>query len=249
MGRATSATAASRAKLLIDKGPDGAPAKRKREALGEVIISNNNNNNGKGKTLSGKALNKDSKVKVDNSALKVKSTTATTVRHPLKHVAGLPTVANTARRNTKILVARESTIVPEIRHEELVDRNAMAVDSDHHLRLKTHIIPPTHVPRKGMTRIPVVLGEDDERAAKRPRTSSDVPEDVDTVDRQLIAADEDSPTEGDLEVETEVEADPDGDQWDDLDAEDHDDPIMVSEYVNHIFEYMRTIEVRLFAIG
>ncbi|KAI5800086.1 G2/mitotic-specific cyclin CYB1 [Geopyxis carbonaria] len=31
--------------------------------------------------------------------------------------------------------------------------------------------------------------------------------------------------------------------WKDLDAEDHDDPLMVSEYVNEIFEYLRQIEV------
>lgn len=32
--------------------------------------------------------------------------------------------------------------------------------------------------------------------------------------------------------------------WDDLDAEDAEDPLMVSEYVNEIFAYMRQLEVR-----
>ena len=36
---------------------------------------------------------------------------------------------------------------------------------------------------------------------------------------------------------TTPEADPDGDQWDDLDAEDADDPLMVSEYIDEIFTY------------
>lgn len=31
--------------------------------------------------------------------------------------------------------------------------------------------------------------------------------------------------------------------WDDLDAEDADDPLMVSEYVVDIFQYMRQLEV------
>ena len=31
--------------------------------------------------------------------------------------------------------------------------------------------------------------------------------------------------------------------WDDLDAEDNGDPLMVSEYVVDIIEYMRRIEV------
>lgn len=33
-------------------------------------------------------------------------------------------------------------------------------------------------------------------------------------------------------------------QWTDLDAEDKNDPMMVTEYVNDIFEYMRVLEVR-----
>lgn len=34
--------------------------------------------------------------------------------------------------------------------------------------------------------------------------------------------------------------------WEDLDAEDANDPSMVSEYVNEIFDYMRELEVSLF---
>jgi len=43
----------------------------------------------------------------------------------------------------------------------------------------------------------------------------------------------------------EREADPEGDEWDDLDAEDADDPLMVSEYVVEIFKYMKEVEVFL----
>jgi len=42
---------------------------------------------------------------------------------------------------------------------------------------------------------------------------------------------------------TTPEADPDGDQWDDLGAEDADDTLMVSEYVDEIFTYLKVIEV------
>ena len=51
----------------------------------------------------------------------------------------------------------------------------------------------------------------------------------------------------DLEVlaDEEHEADPEGDEWDDLDAEDAD--VMVNEYVAEIFKYMKEMEVyRLF---
>lgn len=39
--------------------------------------------------------------------------------------------------------------------------------------------------------------------------------------------------------------------WEDLDAEDHDDPLMVTEYVEEIFQYMKKLEVRseLFALS
>ena len=40
-----------------------------------------------------------------------------------------------------------------------------------------------------------------------------------------------------------VEADPDGDEWDDLDAEDTGNPFMVGEYIAEIFSYMKSIEV------
>ena len=43
----------------------------------------------------------------------------------------------------------------------------------------------------------------------------------------------------------EVKADPEGDHWDDLDARDADDPLMVSEYISEIFDYMRSAEVSL----
>ena len=45
---------------------------------------------------------------------------------------------------------------------------------------------------------------------------------------------------------TTPEADPEGDQWDDLDAEDTDDPLMVSEYVHEIFSYLKEVEVSEF---
>ncbi|VDC07482.1 unnamed protein product [Peniophora sp. CBMAI 1063] len=44
------------------------------------------------------------------------------------------------------------------------------------------------------------------------------------------------------EIEAEAEADPEGEGWRDLDAEDEGDPLMVSEYVGEIFEYLKEIE-------
>ena len=49
------------------------------------------------------------------------------------------------------------------------------------------------------------------------------------------------------EIEAEAEADPEGEGWRDLDAEDEGDPLMVSEYVGEIFEYLKEIEVGCFS--
>ncbi|KAG9218128.1 hypothetical protein CCMSSC00406_0008067 [Pleurotus cornucopiae] len=91
--------------------------------------------------------------------------------------------------------------------------------------------------------------DDDEsnRVSKKRRTSSEAPEDLPTVE-------EDEPLDPESEVVAakiaadlghvieETEADPEGDQWDDLDADDGDDPLMVSEYVLEIFDYLKEVE-------
>jgi G2/mitotic-specific cyclin 1/2 len=61
----------------------------------------------------------------------------------------------------------------------------------------------------------------DDRVFKKRRTSSDAPEtDIDEQaqhEAELAAV---------LDVDVAPETDPDGDEWDDLDAEDSDDPLM-----------------------
>ena len=47
----------------------------------------------------------------------------------------------------------------------------------------------------------------------------------------------------DATIDSEPEADPHGNEWDDLDAEDGDDPLMVSEYGNKIIDYMQNTKV------
>ena len=46
-----------------------------------------------------------------------------------------------------------------------------------------------------------------------------------------------------MSIDSEPEADPNGDEWDDLNTEDDDDPLLVSEYVTRIFDYMKNVEV------
>ncbi|KAI0065251.1 hypothetical protein BV25DRAFT_1927886 [Artomyces pyxidatus] len=86
------------------------------------------------------------------------------------------------------------------------------------------------------------------RVLKKRRTSSDTPEEPDEEVQEEVEV-EGHPVEAAAELERhmadishEAEADPDGEDWIDLDAEDVDDPLMVSEYVLDIFEYLKVIE-------
>lgn len=91
--------------------------------------------------------------------------------------------------------------------------------------------------------------EDAHRAHKKRRTSPD-PGDG---DRETYEVETREQTTADLaqafaeqleraSMSMEKEADPNGDEWTDLDAEDADDPLMVSEYVVEIFEYLKEVE-------
>ncbi|KAI0646562.1 A/B/D/E cyclin [Trametes meyenii] len=98
----------------------------------------------------------------------------------------------------------------------------------------TGIPAASRVPRRVSARS--LKAEEDEeeanRAHKKRRTSSDTPD---------VAAIHEEEVENAV-IPRELEADLEDDQWDDLDAEDADDPLMVSEYVVEIFEYLKEVE-------
>ncbi|KAI0055691.1 hypothetical protein BV25DRAFT_1842792 [Artomyces pyxidatus] len=84
--------------------------------------------------------------------------------------------------------------------------------------------------------------------SKKRRTPSATPEEADEGAQEEVKV-EDHPVEAAAELERhmadishEAEADPEGDDWIDLDAEDVDDPPTVSEFVLDIFEYLKVIE-------
>ncbi|KAI0827157.1 A/B/D/E cyclin [Trametes gibbosa] len=102
---------------------------------------------------------------------------------------------------------------------------------------------PTRVGTTATSRVPRRISarslkqEDDEeeahRAHKKRRTSSDVPD---------VAALHEEEVENAVIPKEDLDVDAEDDQWDDLDAEDADDPLMVSEYVVEIFEYLKKVE-------
>ncbi|KAG1720253.1 cyclin-like protein [Suillus lakei] len=254
--RAFGATAASRAKIGANdenKADLALQGKRKREALGEVTTKNINKNkvaataakDGKGK---GKEVAPPTKETFDGVVIKAKPTI------PLRQITA------PVRRTTRSAIAPEVKPLKDVKEEIVVnDEDAMAVD-DH---------PPAPAPsrrvstrRSGANTQQVITQEvqrvqaarrtsshlvlkaetqeevHDDRVFKKRRTSSDAPET--DIDEQ---AQHEAEVAAVLDADVAPEADPDGDEWDDLDAEDADDPVMVSEYVVEIFKYMKQTEL------
>jgi G2/mitotic-specific cyclin 2 len=260
--RATAATAASRAKAGTggdNKADLAAQGKRKREALGEVTaLVTNNRTKGTG-VAGGKGLKgKDKEVSKDDVGLKSKSTV---VRQPLRTVMGPAT-----RRTTRSTTVASQPPLPEAKEEpvEVYDDNAMVVDEEPPApapattrRLSARKSNSQNAPsirhsdinRRGSTRSitqkPVEVDPESARAFKKRRTSSEAPEDEQQVLEEERVQQElrDGIDELGVYADEEPEADPEGDQWTDLDAEDADDPLMVSEYVIEIFNYMKQMEV------
>lgn len=108
----------------------------------------------------------------------------------------------------------------------------------------------THTTRRTAHKKTVVAVESDvevvqEPLSKRRRTSSEVGDDA-LLDNIV---EESEPVDAGVEdfarehVDEIVEQD---EGWDDLDRDDDDDPLMVSEYVVDIFNYLKSVEVCFF---
>ncbi|KAH9835265.1 cyclin-like protein [Rhodofomes roseus] len=270
IARATASTAATRAKAAAAAALKVDPAaqnKRKREALGEVPKPSENKaakpvNAGPGLTaLKGKEKVLHLKEKFEGVVIKKSTTTTTTTaRAPLRVVHGSATtgpsttVARRARTTPALQSAEQPQPVPVLEEvkeetieevEEVPEDDAMVVDPVPApkrfvaARASAAAAPsaiPSRTPRRSFGR-PAFrqeqLEEDEEaeRAFKKRRTSSDYP------DEAAVAE-----VEGAILYEDPPEVDPNGNQWVDLDAEDADDPLMVSEYVVEIFDYLKEVE-------
>ena len=256
LSRATASTAATRAKSIAvaasSKADPATQVKRKREALGEVPKPPENKAKfgaGHG-DLKGKERVKEIKEKFEGVVLQ-KTTTTTTARKPLRAVVDsttTTTITTTATRRTRTTGPAPSQArgLQPLRED---DEDAMAVDSAPLAPIpspkrfvaareaaRTGVPAASKVPRR-VSR-PSKPDEDEEeanRVFKKRRTSSDMP-DVDALHEEEV--------ENAVVPAEQVEADPFGDQWDDLDVEDADDPLMVSEYVVEIFDYLKEVEVR-----
>ena len=256
--RATAATAASKARAS-DSKVDNVPGKRKREVLLEVtdLVKNKRGKETADATAQGKG--KDIGVRGATIVTSTTTGTAKTTRQPSRTV-----YAPTSRRSTRsstasTILSRQSSAKEETAKAEVVvvedipDENAMTIDRT---TVPSAVERPAPVftfkritPRIARaTPAPIVvsaipkLGTEDgieaPRVFHRPNTAS--PEDGERLlpDESQLEADR---IEDEL-VAVEVEEDP-RDVWDDLDAEDWDDPVMASEYVVDVCKYLKEVEV------
>jgi len=239
----TSSTVATRAKtVLTDAKPDAtAPAKRKRAALGEIAGPSNQNQ--KEKPASKRTTKDKPKEKFDGVVLKkstvTTTTTTSTIRQPLKAVTG----GAPQSRKAVISVSEQVQQLEQIQEDIPAGGDPMAIDPPH--RVKAEILETKSLrvvsSRKQLKAVDEVDEEESRRVVKKRRTSSDLPEEAQIAAH--IPPEEVEDLVAHPKRSTTPEAEPDGDQWDDLDAEDADDPLMVSEYVTEIFAYLKEVEV------
>ena len=240
--KATSTVATRTKTVLTDAKPDAtAPAKRKRAALGEIAGPSNQNQ--KGKPVSKRTTKDKPKEKFDGVVLKkstVTTTTTSTIRQPLKAVTG----GAPQSRKAVISVSEQVQQLEQIQEDIPAGSDPMTIDPPH--RVKAEILQTKSLrvvsSRKQLKPLDEVDEEESRRVVKKRRTSSDLPEEARVAEPVLPAEVEEDPVVHSKRSTT-PEADSYGDQWDDLDAEDADDPLMVSEYVNEIFTYLKVVEV------
>lgn len=192
--------------------------------------------------MSKRATKDKPKEKFDGVVLKktVTTTTTSTIRQPLKAVTGgVP-----QSRKAIISVSEQVQQLEQIREGIPASGDPMTIDPPH--RVKAEILETKSLrvvsSRKQLKPVDEVDEEESRRVMKKRRTSSDLPEEAGIAAHVPPEEVEEAPV-AHHKRSTTPEVDPDGDQWDDLDAEDADDPLMVSEYVTEIFTYLKEVEV------
>ncbi|TFY79540.1 hypothetical protein EWM64_g4472 [Hericium alpestre] len=265
--RATSATASTRAKSVATNVKAEAPAdvdpgvqKRKRAAFGEVVGYQNRDKHKSGAPGAGKGKAKDDAATSTAPAPSkfvgvVISKTTRTITAPAAAVPRQPLKTTTARSSkhiTRPSSAADHAPLEELKEEE-PEENAMAIDLPARrvgARTSTSaaLASAADVRRRTSARSVKAPGpeEDDAEASrvfKKRRTSSEAPEEYDVPHEHADVHAEpiDKLVSHGKVVKAEKEADPNV-GWDDLDREDVDDPLMVSEYVVEIFEYLKIVE-------
>ena len=223
----TASTAASKSKSVASTTTaEAVGAKRKRDVLVEVtgLITNH-----KGKTTSETGgLKGKEKGAAGNTTTSTKTAKAA-VKPPVK--TGGVTLRRVPRSTS------ESTATSNSK----TDTNGTALEQDEKMEVDDplDVPPPLPVASSALSkRISKVVAEEDlGRVFKKRHT-----EKQELAVKELEALDE---SQADVDkVAADLIAPPSVQLWDDLDAEDWDDPVMVSEYVVDVCVYLKQIEVR-----
>lgn len=223
----TRATLASKAKTTshepASKEPTG--TKRKREALLEVTtkVTNHRNLAAGGSTTS----KTEGKQSVAAAGAKIK----TNVKPPLGRTGRLPSSVAVGKRERLVRAGSESATSTKTDAESIstfesktsIDRSGSEV-ADERMEVDE--------PQAKLARVPEG-DEEVERISKRRHTDDERVEDS-QAEADKIAADLQATELSPIQL------------WDDLDAGDWDDPLMVSEYVTEVCDYLKEIEVRWF---
>ena len=230
--RATASTAASKAKSVTSTTTttEAAGAKRKRDVLVEVtgLVTNH-----KGKSTSG--LKGKEKEATGNTMAATK--TAKAAVKPSVKTGGV-----TLRRVLRS--ASESTATSNSK----TDANGTALEQDEKMEVDDPLdVPPPPPVASSVTtkRLSRVVGEEDlGRVFKKRHTEKQelAVKELEVLDESQVEADK---VAADLVEEI---APPSVQLWDDLDAQDWDDPVMVSEYVAEVCVYLKQVEVRFLLI-
>ncbi|KAF9068858.1 cyclin-like protein [Rhodocollybia butyracea] len=235
--RVTATTVASRAKS-VETATEKTAVKRKREILGEVTeLAAKPKASGKGKE---KITSGD---KSTTSATAGKSKATTKSRAPLREVG---TDARRSLRSTA--AAGDRKALKPIKEGE--DRDEIIVDEPQ---------VPAQSSRTTEPAVFKLIPHSSEQAAPSSCGPASVNDDLDREPvfkkriteneqgRQLLTLDESQEEEERIAVElADVHGEDDENValWDDLDAEDADDPLMASEYVHEIMQYMKELEIK-----
>ena len=231
--RATASTAASKAKSVASATTtEAAGAKRKRDVLVEVtgLVTNH-----KGKIAS-EAGGLKGKGKEAAGVTTVTTKTAKAVVKPSVKTGGV-----TLRRVLRS--ASESTTTSNSK----TDANG-AAEQDEKMEVDDALdVPPppvaSSVTSKHLSR---VVGEEDMgRVFKRRHTEKEelAVKELEVLDESQVDADKVAAELVEVAAPSSVQL------WDDLDAQDWDDPVMVSEYVADVCVYLKQVEVRSLSFG
>lgn len=215
-------TAGLKAKSISDANVD-IPGKRKREVLVEVPANIANSRHPTATSFKGKE--KEASKKFEGVVVVNKAKTTVRPASSRKAVA-------VKKEPVVVVVEEELTVV-----EEEPEADNTPTDDNMVVDPRSEVAIPELVSQQY---VPAYHDEDlDDHRAKRARTSSEAPQPIDDDELQDDEGEDDL---FDLHLHS-IEADPLGDEWDDLDADDDEDPLMVNEYVVEIFQYLKDIEV------